>query len=386
MKILVVHNRYVSAVPSGENVVVDDEIRALRDAGVEVVTYLRSSDEIGDMTTLQRAELAVGPLYSRQAARDIAVLIHGERPDVMHLHNPNPLISPAVVRVAKRRGVPVVQTVHNHRHVCIKGTYYRDGHVCRDCTGALGPLPGVRHSCYRDSRAQSAVMATALLAHRSTWQQVDRFLALSPSLADHLVGAGIPRERIRIRPNTVEDPGPPSSLGDGFVFVGRLREEKGIRVLLDAWNRIADGSLGPLQIVGDGPDRALVEALAARRTDVVAVGATDRAGVSAALDRAAVVVAPSVCPEVFPRAVVEAFAAGRPVVGSRIGGLSALVSPDAGWLVEPGNPDALAAVLPTALRSAPDRAVGARTRYEQQFSPDVALGLLLETYSELLPA
>src|SRR5215813_13245811 len=162
MKVVVAHNRYSSAQPSGENVMVDAEIAQLREIGVEVIPFLRSSDEIEDMSPGQRLKLPLSPIWARRTQHDLRALLATERPDVFHLHNLYPLLSPWVVRTAHAAGVPVVQTIHNYRHVCMAATFLRDGRVCRECVGRRWRQPGVRYSCYRGSRAQSVIMATAL--------------------------------------------------------------------------------------------------------------------------------------------------------------------------------------------------------------------------------
>ncbi|MGH3680141.1 MAG: glycosyltransferase, partial [Natronosporangium sp.] len=247
MKVVVAHNRYRSAQPSGENRVVDAEIGQLTAAGVEVLPLLRSSDDIPALPLADRALLPVSPLWNRAAARELATLIREHRPDLLHLHNPYPLLSPWLVRTAHRYGLPVVHTVHNYRQVCAAGIYFRDGGICHDCRGRRLGVPAVVHRCYRGSRAQSAVMAVTLAAHRPTWRSVDRFVALTAGIAEHLQSYGVPAERIVVKPNAVADPGPPAPLGDGFLFAsGRLAPEKGLGLLLDAWARHPDGALGPL--------------------------------------------------------------------------------------------------------------------------------------------
>src|SRR5256884_3921864 len=202
MKVLVAHNRYSSAQPSGENTVVDAETAQLRAAGVEVVPCLRSSDEIGSLPLRQKALLPSGPIRAPSAVKALRSVIASERPDIAHLHNPYPLISPWVVRTAQAHGLPVVQTVHNSRQVCANGLYFRDGHICHDCRGRAVPLPAVRHACYRGSRAQSAVMATALTVHRGTWRGVDPYIPLTHAIAAHLRDLRIPDERIAVKPNS----------------------------------------------------------------------------------------------------------------------------------------------------------------------------------------
>ncbi|HEY1485518.1 MAG TPA: glycosyltransferase [Micromonosporaceae bacterium] len=381
MKVLIAHNRYASAQPSGENNIVDAEIEGLREAGVAVVPFLKASDDIADMSAGRKLLLPMSPIYNGEAQHELTELIRRERPDLMHLHNPYPLLSPWVIRTAHAHAVPVVQTIHNYRHVCAAATLYRDGHICTDCVGKRFGLPAIKHRCYRGSTAQSVVMATTLAVHRETWRSVDRFVALTSSIADYLREFGIPDDRITIKPNAAPDPGPPAPLGDGFLFVGRLSAEKGLDLLLDAWHRHPEGSLGGLRIVGDGPLREVATAAAAGRADIDYLGPTDSAGVRAAMRSTSVVVLPSVWHEVFSGVIVEALANGRPVLGTALGGTPYAIG-DAGWTV-PATPEAFAAALPVAAAEAPARAALARPRYEQTFTPKIVLDRLLSIYQDV---
>ena len=381
MKVVVAHNRYSSAQPSGENTMVDAEIAQLRAAGVEVVPFLRSSDEIGTLPAVQKALLPISPIVSPRSTAELKDVIRSEKPDVLHLHNPYPLISPWIVRTAHAHGLPVVQTVHNYRQVCAPGLYFRDGHICTDCKGRAFPLPAIVHNCYRGSRAQSAVMATALTVHRGTWRSVDRYLALTDAIAAHLREYGIPDERIVVRPNALADPGPPAPLGEGFLFAGRLSPEKGLGLLLDAWARHPEGTLGTLRIAGDGPLRPVALAAADTRSDVVFLGPQTQEGVRAARRDSAVVLATSTWYDVLPTVILEALADGRPVLGTDLGGIPYLIG-EAGWTV-PASVDALAAALPVALAGAAALAPLARKRYESTFTPDLLTRRLVDVYASL---
>jgi glycosyltransferase involved in cell wall biosynthesis len=385
MKVIVAHNRYRQGQPSGENVVVDAEIGQLRAAGVEVVPFLRSSDEIATMSTVQKARLAVAPIYARAAQRELRDLLRVHRPDVLHLHNPYPLLSPWVIRTAHTAGVPVVHTVHNFRQVCASGVYFRDGHPCTDCLGRRVGVPAVVHACYRGSRAQSAVMATALALHRPTWHAVDRYLALTDEIAAHLRGYGIAADHIVVKPNAVDDPwaGEPPALGDGFLYVGRLVPEKGLSLLLEAWSRHPVGELATLRIVGEGPLRAVAEAAAAQRPDVAFLGAQPPAGVRAAVRDSSVLVVPSLWRDVLPTVIIEALAGGRPVLGTDRGGIPYAIG-TAGWVV-PATADALAAALGPARTAAAGLHAVARARYAEHFHPSVVTRQLIATYAGVLP-
>ena len=284
MRVVIVHNRYRSAQPSGENRVVESDIAALEAEGIEVFPYIRDSDEIDGFTAIGKAGVAVRPLVSPVDSIAFRRLLCGVQPHIVHLHNPYPLISPWIVRTAKSMRVPVVQTVHNYRHVCANGLYFRDGHECTDCVGKAFPWPAIAHGCYRDSKLQSIPMATSLWAHRSTWMMVDRFLPVGEHVADHLRAFGIPDHKIIVRPNVVADPGEPKPLGHGALFVGRLSEEKGIRLLLDAWKLADVGSEHTLTIAGDGELRPLVEAAAAADPSIRYLGLVPGAEVAALYD------------------------------------------------------------------------------------------------------
>ncbi len=337
MKVVVAHNRYREAIPSGENVIVDTEIEQLRAAGLSVVPFQRSSDSIASFSKAQKALLPVAPILGPAAQRDLAELIETEKPDVLHLHNPYPLLSPRVIRTAHRFNVPVVQTVHNYRQVCSSGLYFRDGHNCHDCRGKVLGWPAIKNRCYRGSAAQSAIMATTLAVHRPTWRSVDRYIALTDKIAAHLTDYGIAPGHIVIKPNGLPDPGQPEPLGDGFLYGARLSPEKGLGLLLDAWRRHPDGSLGQLRIAGDGELRHLAEQADAERSDVTYLGPLDRAGMIAARRAASVVVAVPTWEDVLPTVILEALASGRPVLGTAVGGIPYLVG-TAGWLAEP-NPE-----------------------------------------------
>jgi glycosyltransferase involved in cell wall biosynthesis len=335
----------------------------------------------------ERLTLPFSPVYAPRAQRELTALLARERPDVVHLHNPYPLLSPWVVRTAHAHGVPVVHTVHNFRQTCVNGVHFRDGAACHACVGPALPIPAVRYGCYRGSRVQSAVMATAITVHRATWRQLDRMLALTPAMAEYARSLGVPADRVVVRPNSVPDPGEHAVVGDGFLFAGRLSAEKGVALLLEAWGRHGDGTLGPLRIAGDGPLADLVRSHAAVRSDIEYLGRLDQAGMADAMRRCAAVVAPSLWDEVLPTVALEALANGRPVVGTTVGGLPWLLEAgvsgrSAGWLVEP-DVDALAARLPVARAEAAGLSARARRTYESRFTPAVTTATLLAVYEDL---
>jgi glycosyltransferase involved in cell wall biosynthesis len=335
------------------------------------------------MGTPRRLTVPFLPLHSPRAVADVDALISAERPDVLHLHNPWPLISLSVVPTAHRRGVPVVATVHNHRHSCMRGSYFRDGHDCRQCEGLSLPWPAVQHGCYRDSRLQSVPMAAAFRLHRKDQRAVDRYVALTQPIADSILRSGlVTADQVVLRPNSVPDPGPPTPPGRGLLYVGRLSVEKGVPLLLQAW-AAAGRPFGTLTVVGDGPARRFVEARAQEEgSGVVATGPLDAAGVSTALRGAAALVVPSTAPEGMPLVVLEALAHGRPVLATE--GLAGVVDPTVGWLSPPTEAGLAAALTQAAAEGSDSRGASARARYQRRYAPNVVIAAQLAIYRDVL--
>ena len=337
---------------------------------------------------MNRLALAAGTLWRRVEAARIRQLIRRQRPDVVHFHNTFPLISPAAYYAAQAEGVPVVQTLHNYRLLCPAATFYRHGQVCEDCLGWSLPWPAVRHGCYRRSRAQSAVVAGMLSLHRAmgTWRtRVDRWIALTQFARAKFVAGGLPAERITVKPNFAADPGPPEPSRKNprrGLFVGRLSEEKGLTTLMSACR----GLDLEMAIIGDGPQRLALEAMAP--PNVRFLGGRSGSEVKEAMAEAGFLVVPSTWFEGFPMVVVEAFAAGLPVLAARLGSLAEIVTDgETGRHFEPGDPRSLAESLSWVLdhpEALGGMAEAARHQYLRNFSPEENCRSLLSIYGHAI--
>ncbi|MER5766244.1 glycosyltransferase [Streptomyces sp. NPDC001985] len=387
MHVLVVHNRYSSAQPSGENNVVDQEKELLRAAGHRVGAFERRSDDIAARSLPGKAAIPLLVPWNPAVRAELATRLRTERPDVVHIHNVFPLLSPAVLAACADAGVPAVATLHNYTQVCPPGTLQRDGRPCTECVGTA-PLPAVRHGCYRGSRLATVPLAVSLSVNRRRWWSgVERFFCISAAQRDILVRAGMPPGRLAVKHNFVPDPDHRRS-GDGeyLLYLGRLAETKGVRLLMAAWDEIAAaGGVGvPLVIAGAGPLESEVTAWAAGRDDVRYAGLYDPAQCRRALARAVAVVAPSTWLEAFGLVAAEAMAAGVPAVAAGHGAFVELVEDGVtGLLHRPGDSASLADRLRRiTAEPARNREMGraARRRYEQGFSPAVGLERLLEGY------
>ncbi|MFE1441735.1 glycosyltransferase [Streptomyces sp. NPDC058739] len=393
MHVLVVHNRYASAQPSGENKVVDQEVALLRGAGHRVELFERRSDDIAARSLPGKVAVPLLVPWNPAVRKELAARLRAERPDVVHVHNVFPLLSPAVLAACADAGVPAVATLHNYTQICPPGTLQRDGRPCTECVGSA-PLPAVRHGCYRGSRLATVPLAVSMSVNRKRWWSgVQRFFCISAAQRDVLVRAGMPAERLAVKHNFVPEPddrrtGP----GEHLLYLGRLAEAKGVRLLMTAWDEIAaGGGIGvPLVIAGAGPLEAEVTAWAAGRDDVRCVGLYDLAQCRRAIARSVAVVAPSTWLEAFGLVVVEAMAGGVPTVAAGHGAFVELVEDGrTGLLHRPGEPASLASCL-RRITTDPDanREMGraARRRYEQHFSPSVGLERLLEGYRAAIAA
>ncbi|MET9397919.1 glycosyltransferase [Kitasatospora sp. NPDC002965] len=388
MHVLVVHNRYSSAQPSGENRVVDEEVGLLRAAGHRVDVFERRSDEIAARSLLGKAAVPLLVPWNPAVRTELSARLRTDRPDVVHVHNVFPLLSPAVVAACADAGVPVVATLHNYTQVCPPGTLHRDGGACTECVGTRASLPAVRHGCYRNSRLATVPLAVSLAANRRRWWSgVERFFCISAAQRDILVRSGMPAERLVVKHNFVPDPGTGrADTGEHLLFLGRLTESKGVRLLMAAWDALAaEGGVGvPLVLAGAGPLEAEVTAWAAGRADVRYAGLYDPAQCRQAVARSVAVVAPSMSMETFGLVVAEAMAAGVPAVAAGHGAFVELVQDGlTGLLHRPGDAGSLASCLRRVTADpAGNREMGrtARHRYDQAFSPAVGLERLVEEY------
>ena len=388
MRILIVHNRYRSGQPSGENRVVEQETSLLARAGNDVVLYERRSDDIAKFSTIGRGAVPARVVWSPADRHRIGRMLVQHRPDVVHVHNTFPLISPSILGVCRRLGIPVVATLHNFRLACANGLLFRDGSPCEDCIGRA-PWPSVVHGCYRDSRLATIPIATSISVHRGlrTWSRgVSRFVTLSAFARDRLIAAGLPGERMVVKPNSAPDPGERRTVaGDHFLYLGRLSEEKGIDLLAKGWS----DDLGRLVVVGDGPARPALERSFSQHASVTMTGSLPHDECMRLLLRSRALVVPSRWYEGFPMVVVEAFARGVPIIAPAHGGFPEMVEDGrTGLLFRPGD----VADLMRAVRAVEDprrsARMGRRARdvYEERYTEERNLDRLMGIYAGAIEA
>ena len=382
MNILNVHNFYQQ--PGGEDTAFYASGKVYTALGHHVFNYTATNAAVANAG---RVELAKKTVWNAQIANNIYQTCLDHKIYVVNFHNTFPLISPAAYGAARKAGAKVIQWLHNYRLLCASATFFRDGKVCEDCLRKIVPLNGVLHRCYRGSLSASAVTAAMIGYHklRGTWaNDIDKLVALSRFARDKFVEGGFPIDKIAVLCNYL---GADPSIGDGSggyaLFVGRLSSEKGIATLLKAWDRISI----PLKIVGDGPFGPLVAETSARNLAIEWLGRLDTDGTMAMMRQAKFLICPSESYEgALPYSIIEAFAAGTPVLASDIGCMPEHVKRDqTGLLFTAGDTTDLATKAHEMDRRCHSMRGATRRHFSMAFSPERAYaafaGLLQEICS-----
>jgi len=388
LSIILAHNYYSER--GGEDIVFERETELLRSRGHRVAAFTCSSRAPAPWKQLAVAAAGAG-LYNLKAAHQFRQLLERFRPDLVHVHNTFPLLSPSILSVCRRMEVPVVATLHNYRLLCPAATLYRKGHICQACRRSSGRWQSVARGCYRNSRVWSAAACLIMNVHDRLrmWQRSVRlFVVPSNFTRDQFLAAGWPSRQICTKPHFVlQDPGPGLGQGRFCLFVGRLAPEKGVRTLLRAWKETR--CPWSLKIAGDGPLANQIASAAHGDPRIQWLGAQTGQQVMDLLGRAEVLIVPSECLETFGLVVIEAFARAVPVIASGAGALSELVRDgETGVVVSPGDSSALSGAIEILAQGQNRDAMSRRARleFERRYSAEQNYELLQKLYRRALGA
>ncbi len=388
MKILVVHNRY--RLPGGEDEVAAAETALLRRKGHGVETYLEDNRRIRGLSVIQAG---IESVWSWSSYRKVRNRLRDFRPDIVHCHNTFPLISPSVYFACEKEGIPVVQSLHNPRLMCPAACLSRNSQICELCVGKNFAWPGVIRGCYRDSRLQTAAAASMLSIHRTlkTWQtKIDAYVVFTDFYRRKFVEAGLLADRLHIKPHFLHPEPPSLHLGtrEYALFVGRLNEEKGLKVLLEAWRQLRHI---PLKIRGEGPLlRHLHEWIAANPAhNVELVDRLSKKDLQRLMRNARFLVWPSQgYYETFGLVALEAFSMGVPVLTSRLGVNGEIVDNErTGLHFSPSDPSDVARTVERAWSSEAElHQMGrqARIEFETKYRADENYARLMDIYRAAL--
>jgi glycosyltransferase involved in cell wall biosynthesis len=380
--ILQAHNSYRQR--GGEDTVVAADAQILRSAGHTVTQYI-----VPNPTKSLETVVKLGfSLWSPAAGRCFREQLEETKPDIVHIHNTWFSLTPAIAYEARRAGIPVVMTLHNYRLSCANGQFFRNGGECTDCLGGSA-FNGLLHRCYQHSFTTSAFAAANTGIHRQlgTWaKNVDLFLCLTEFAKARFIEAGLPADKLYIRHNCIADPGERTvraSKSHQLAYIGRLAGEKGVSGLLEAW-RLARVEGFELLVIGDGPEREALEAM--HVPGVLFTGRYDHRAVLETLRSVRCLLLPSVWFEGEPMIVVEALAAGTPVLGSDLGGVPELLGHgSAGWLAKAGDVGAWRMSLEDLGDNAgiDEKSHAARDQYLELHTQSKGLNRLVDCYASL---
>jgi glycosyltransferase involved in cell wall biosynthesis len=387
--IMMIHNYYQSHAPSGEDAVFREDEKLLRSKGHKITLFTRHSDVIKEYSPLKKVALTCQIAWSRESYKAIEQLIKLEKPDIVHVCNTFPLISPSIYHACRKNGIPVVQTIQNYRLFCASGILFRGESVCEECM-EHGSIRAIKYGCYRNSRLQTLPIVLMHQIHGllGTWSKcVDVYIAATEFSRQKLIQGGLSETQVAIKPNFfLSIPEPSYTHGDYAVFFGRLSVEKGVRTLLSAWKQLHV----PLKIVGDGTLREeVISAIKAQSgSSLEFLGFCPHDQCLDLLKHAMFMVMPSEWYEGFPMTIREAFASGKPVVASRMGAMAEIVNDGkTGLLFEPGNPDDLATKV-RWLAEHKDIAVqmgkSARVEFEAKYTAEKNYEILMNIYKKAI--
>lgn len=400
MKILLVNKFFF--IKGGAETVYFQEREMLKKAGVQVIDFsmqheknfpseyadffVKNVDYHTDSNLLGGIKTAVNFIHNAEACRKMQVLLQKERPDIVHFHNIYHQLTPALIKVARNFGCKTVLTAHDYKIVCPSYSMLRDGKVCDACiTGTV--FNAFRYRCQEGSAARSL-----LLSLEATWQYIaQNYQALDVIVSPSAFLRGIllrvlPHSRIDVIVNGVDDSRPVETTGDeGYMlYFGRLSREKGVATLLAAHQKMRNPA--PLKIVGHGP---LHDELIAQYPDVDFLGYVQQGeALDQLIKHARAVILPSECYENCSMAVLEAMSLGKPVIGSRIGGIPEQIRDGIeGILFTPGNAQALAEAMDTLVED-PEKArvmgINGRQRLSEKYALSGHMETLQALYKELL--
>lgn len=385
MHILQIHNRYIHS--GGEDFVIAQEKDILERDGHQVSQYFADNNAVN--TAFLKVKTALKMPYNLAVKKNVSKYLKDLKPDVVHIHNVFPVLSPSVIDAAYELDIPIVVTLHNYRLLCINGLLYRDGEICTKCVDNSLALSGLLHGCYQNSNVKSIfpVITNHVHSKRKTWQnKVAKFIMLTKftkSIFDNSY-LNIPAHKIVIKANFAPDQAPLYNKEDYFLFVGRLAEEKGILSVVEAFIRTGN----VLKIAGDGPLYFKLKQISFENTNILLLGFQTQKQLKELYSNARALVYASKWYETFGLVIIESFSFGTPVIAPDLGNASEFV--ENGLNGFKFNIDSLEDLICTVKKFKNSNIeqklrLGARQSYLKNFTPQQNLQVLLDVYRSVMP-
>lgn len=394
MKILAIHNFHRKGSASGDDQVFKSETALLESHGNIVIRYTVSNDEFDNAGVAGKIMSTLGMLWSFRHYNAIKRIIKLENPDVVHIHTFFPLLSPSILYAAKRCGVKVVATLHDTRFICPCATSLRGTELCNQC-GDGKYFRMCKYGCFKDSKLQSFIVACVFTYHRirkSFYKQIDRYICLNENQIQLLKNIGFDEKKIVKKYNFVPDVDVniDNRISTEFperyvVFYGRVGEEKGVRILMQIWDKINDI---PLVVMGGGPLEKEFRNWAEKKKNVFYLGYTQHDKCLSIVKQAEFVVFPSIWYEGCSMVVIEAESLGKALICTDLGfSEEAIIDGNNGYKVKLNDVDRFVDRI-RYLWKRPELCkqlgVNARDDYEKKYLPENNYEQLLSIYHLLI--
>lgn len=395
MKILVIHNLHRKGSASGDDQVFKNEIALLRENGHEVIEYYNINDTFDEANFLKKIFLTFGMLWSFENYKNVSNIIEIEKPDIIHIHTFFPLLSPSILYACKKKGGKVVATLHDTRFICPCATSLRENKLCNKC-GDGRYFRMVRYRCFKDSRIKSLYVAFVFKIHRifkTFYKKIDRYICLNDNQIKLLKEINFNEEKIVKKYNFVNDNAQnlnanlkETDLPNKYVvFYGRIGEEKGIRILQNAWENLDDI---PLVIMGAGPLEKNLKTWCKDKKNVYFLGYQEHARCLEIVKKCEFVVFPSIWYEGCSMVEIETLSLGKPVIATDLGFSSeAIVNNFNGIKFELNNIEDFVAkvkLLWNNKKLVETMSKNAREDYLSKYSPEENYRQLMQIYMNLL--
>ncbi len=386
MKILLIHNSYQQR--GGEDATFESEYNLLSKGGNDVEKLLFDNKSINSLS--DKISAGIKNVFNPDSAKIIEEKIISFQPQIIHIHNFFPLVSPSVFFIAKKYKVPIVITIQNYRLICSGALLYRNGKICEDCVNKTIPLAGIIHKCYRNSAVQTAAVTFMTSFHKiaGTWKnKVGKYITVAEFGRDKILNSslGLSEDQVVVKPNSVEDFGDgDNNREDYFVYIGRIIEDKGIETLLESLNHFDY----KIKIIGDGPLRGRIEDAALNNKNIEYLGFRDKQFIINTLKKAKGLIFPTLWYEGLPVTVIESFSTGTPVIGSNIGAVKLQITDNYnGFHFSPGDAKDLASRIKYLSDNEQDLKqlyVNARNTYLEKYTPEKNYEQLINIYSDAI--
>jgi len=385
MKILLIHNTYQHK--GGEDSVLENEYQLLVSKKNIVEKLIFNNNEI--ISSFDKLKTGIKSIYNKDSERIVKEKIKDFKPDIIHVHNFFPIASPSIFYVANHLNIPIVMTLHNYRLICPNALLFKDNEVCEKCINKTFAIDGVINGCYRDSKVQTFALALMSYIHkkRNTWNtKIDKYMALTNFAKDKIINSSLKlKERqVVVKSNFVEDYDYDYEKEEYFLFVGRLSIEKGVDLLLKAF----ENNEKKLVIIGSGPLESLVQDRITHSKNIQYLGYQDNLFIMNKLKKAKALIFSSIWYEGMPMTILESFSTATPVIAPNIGGANEIIEEGINGLkYEVNSLKSLIESIDTLSKDSTlhkKLCLGARESYQNEYTPEINYEYLIKTYQEVI--